>query len=174
MDNADLRQIMEKTDMAQAAQHQEEQRHGQLQLEMQVGLSFLLSRPAPSFLPSLPPILPRSASPSMDVNDVLLTLSFSLPPSLPPSLKVQANMDLVQKMVEVQKDNHELREKLQRLNQMMHAREEEIANVLAKHASPNSSDYPSLSSLPPMPSSSPPPPPVVASPEKKKGRGGMF
>jgi hypothetical protein len=77
-------------------------------------------------------------------------------------------------MVEVQKDNHELREKLQRLNQMMHAREEEIANVLAKHASPNSSDYPSLSSLPPMPSSSPPPPPVVASPEKKKGRGGMF
>jgi len=44
MDNADLRQIMEKTDMAQAAQHQEEQRHGQLQLEMQVGF------PSPAFL----------------------------------------------------------------------------------------------------------------------------
>jgi len=92
-------------------------------------------------------------------------------------------MDLVQKMVEVQKENHELKEKLQRLSQMMHAREDEIARVLAAHASlirasspssPHSSDYPSLSSLPPMPSSSPPPPPVVASPEKKKGRGSMF
>lgn len=120
MDNADLRQIMEKTDMAQAAQHQEEQRHGQLQLEMQV----------------------------------------------------QANMDLVEKMVDVQKENHELKEKLQRLSEMMHAREDEIARVLHNRASspssPNGSDYPSLSSLPPMPSSSPPPPPVVASPEKKK------
>eukprot|EP00624_Nannochloropsis_granulata_P005246 evm.model.NODE_37006_length_97105_cov_39.404202.24 len=83
-----------------------------------------------------------------------------------------ANMDLVQKMVEVQKENHELKEKLQRLSQMMHAREDEIARVLHNRASspssPNGSDYLSLSSLPPIPSSSPPPPPVVASPEKKK------
>lgn len=80
MDNADLRQIMEKTDMAQAAQHQEEQRHGQLQLEMQVDFDVFISSSLPPlslFHPSFLLLVPLI---------ILTTLSPSLPPLLPPSL----------------------------------------------------------------------------------------